>query len=65
MNSGLRRELRQELLQHDLLLEAAGAELLAQVDRAHAALGQELEHDVALDRLAASLGHGRPTVSAL
>ena len=46
----LLRELRQQLLEHDLHLEAAGAELLADVDRAHPALGEVLEHDVAVDR---------------
>ncbi len=45
---GARRVLRQELLEHDLLLEAAGPELLADVDGAHAALGE-----VPLDAVAA------------
>ena len=40
--------LRQQLLEDDLFLEAAGAQLLADVDRAHAAFGQ-----VPLDAVAA------------
>ena len=42
-------ELRQQLLEHDLHLEAAGTELLADIDRPHAALGEMLLNDVAVD----------------
>ena len=47
-NSGRGGVLGQQLLEHDLLLEAAGPQLLADVDRAHPAFGQ-----VALDAVAA------------
>ena len=50
-------ELREELLQHDLHLEAAGTELLADVDRPHAALGEVLQDDIAVDRYFARVGH--------
>ncbi len=56
----LLRELRQQLLEHDLHLEAAGAELLADVDRPHAALGEMLQDDIAIDRCAPGVDHGRP-----
>ena len=50
-------ELRQQLLEHDLHLEAAGTELLADVDRPHAALGEMLLDDVAVDRRFARVCH--------
>jgi hypothetical protein len=46
---GLLHELGQELLEHDLLLEAAHPELLAEVDRAHPAFGQVVLDDVAIE----------------
>jgi hypothetical protein len=49
-----------ELLEDDLLLEAAGAALHPEVDRAHAALGQKVEDLVPVDRCRDGAFHGTP-----